>query len=232
MITIRRAEERGRTELDWLDSRHSFSFGDYHDPKHMGFRVLRVINDDKVKPGKGFGTHGHRDMEIVTYVLQGTIQHKDSMGNGSTIKPGDVQRMSAGTGVTHSELNPDGKSDLRLLQIWILPERAGLEPGYEQKSFSKADKQGRLRLVASRDGRHGSVTIHQDVDLYAAVLSPGEMVSQPLQPGRYGWLQVATGAVTVKGMRLDAGDGAALVDEMRADVRGEKAAEILLFDLP
>src|SRR5438067_2753920 len=177
MITLRPAEARGRTALDWLDSRHTFSFSDYYDPEQMGFRSLRVINDDRVAPGGGFGTHGHRDMEILTYVLEGALEHRDSLGTGSVIRRGDLQRMSAGTGIRHSEFNPSPSEPVHFLQIWLLPERSGLRPGYEQKTFPDAEKRGRLRLVAARDGREGAVTIHQDVDLYAALLASGERVT-------------------------------------------------------
>src|SRR5438552_1115086 len=199
MMTLRRAAERGRSELDWLDSRHTFSFADYHDPRWMGFRDLRVINEDRVQPGRGFGTHAHRDMEILTYVIEGEIQHRDSMGNGSIIRPADVQRMSAGTGVTHSEFNPSPAEPVHFLQIWILPEQAGMPPGYEQRKFPVDEKRGMLRLVASRDGRDGSVTVHQDVDLFAVVLEAGEVVTHPLQHGRHAWIQVVTGAVALDG---------------------------------
>ena len=232
MITIRSAAERGHARHGWLESRHTFSFGDYHDPRHMGFRALRVINEDRVEPGKGFATHSHRDMEIVSYVLDGALEHRDSMGNGSVIRPGDVQRMSAGTGVTHSERNPSKTNPVHLLQIWILPERQGLPPGYEQKAFPESEKRGRLRLVASRDGRDGSVTIHQDVDLYAAILARGETVRHALRPGRHAWVQVAAGEVTLNGEWLEAGDGAAVSDEQTIEISSEeRGAEVLLFDL-
>lgn len=235
MMTIRPANERGRASFGWLDSRHSFSFGHYHDPEHMGFGPLRVINEDRVTPGQGFGRHGHSDMEIISYVLDGALEHKDSIGTGSIIRPGDVQRMSAGTGVEHSEYNASATDPVHFLQIWIVPEKTGLEPGYEQKSFADGDKRGRLRLVGSRDGRDGSVTIHQDVDLYAALLADGEAVSHELAPGRRGWLQVARGAVELNGQPLGAGDGVAVAAESAApyglEIAGGNEAEILLFDM-
>ncbi|MGQ0663760.1 MAG: pirin family protein [Pseudomonadota bacterium] len=231
MITPRPAAARGRTHIDWLDSRHSFSFAEYWDPDHMGFRALRVINDDRVAAGAGFPTHGHRDMEIITYVLDGAIEHKDSLGNGSVIRPGEVQVMSAGTGIRHSEFNPSRTEPMRLLQIWIVPERDGLLPRYDQKAFPLGERRGRLRLVCSRDGREGSVTIFQDTDLYAAVLAPGERVSHPPRPGRHAWLQVALGEVALNGLALGPGDGAGASGEPRLDIVGATAAEILLFDL-
>jgi redox-sensitive bicupin YhaK (pirin superfamily) len=231
MITIRPAGARGAAEHGWLSSRHSFSFADYHDPAHMGFASLRVINEDRVRPGKGFGTHGHRDMEIVSYVLSGALEHKDSMGNGSTIRPGEVQRMSAGTGVTHSEFNASDSEIVHFLQIWILPERHGLTPGYEQKPFPEDERRGRLRLVAARDGRDGALTIHQDVDLYAALLAPGDSVTHPLAAGRKAWLQVARGGVTLNGEALSKGDGAAIEDEATVTIAATGDAEILLFDM-
>jgi quercetin 2,3-dioxygenase len=227
MINIRRAEERGHANHGWLDTNHTFSFADYYDPNFMGFRALRVINDDRVAPGRGFGMHGHRDMEIVTYVLDGALAHRDSMGNGSIIRPGEVQRMSAGTGVTHSEANPSDTDPLRLLQIWILPERRGDKPSYEQKMFTDADRRGTLRLVASPDGRDGSVTIHQDVEIYASLVD-GE-VTHVFRPGRYGWLQVARGNVELNGEALKEGDGAAISDESSVAING--SGEVLLFDL-
>ena len=228
MIALRPAEERGHTRLSWLDSRHSFSFDRYYDPRHMGFRVLRVINEDRVDPGQGFGTHPHRDMEILTFVLEGVLEHKDSLGNGSVIRPGDVQRMTAGTGISHSEFNPSRTEPVHFLQVWILPERPGLEPSYEQRSFPAAG----LRLVGSRDGREGSVRIHQDVLVYVARLSPGEEVVHALAPGRHAWIQMARGAAQVNGTRLGAGDGAALSEERSVTLRGVDDAEALVFDLP
>jgi redox-sensitive bicupin YhaK (pirin superfamily) len=246
MIILRPSRERGHAEHGWLDSRHTFSFADYHDPKHMGFRALRVINEDRVAPGKGFGTHPHRDMEIVSYVLEGALEHKDSMGTGSVIRPGDVQRMTAGTGVTHSEFNASKSEPVHFLQIWILPARAGLRPGYEQKNFSAAEKTNRLCLVAAHDGREGAITIHQDAELYAALLDAGASVSHPLAKGRHAWVQVTRGAVELGGHVLSAGDGAALVDEAAVDLvakesaakesaakesAAKEAAEVLVFDL-
>jgi redox-sensitive bicupin YhaK (pirin superfamily) len=232
MITRRLAQERGHARHEWLDSYHTFSFADYHDPRHMGFRTLRVINEDRVQPGKGFGTHPHRDMEIISYVMEGALEHKDSLGTGSIIRPGDVQRMSAGTGVTHSEFNPSQVELVHFLQIWIMPERTGLPPSYEQRAFPAAEKQGTLRLVASRDGRGGSVTIHQAVDLYTSVLAPGETVTHRLTPGRYAWVQVARGAVTLNDTALSAGDGAAVSGEARLTLTATDQAEVLVFDLP
>ena len=231
MVTLRRAAERGRSELDWLDSRHTFSFADYHDPRWMGFRDLRVINEDRVQPGRGFGTHAHRDMEIVTYVIEGELQHKDSMGNGSVIRPGDVQRMSAGTGVTHSEFNPSNVEPVHFLQIWILPERTGIPPGYEQHRFPADEKSGMLRLIASRDGRDGSVTVHQDVDLFAVVLDAGEGVTHALQHGRHAWIQVVAGAVALDGTALVPGDGAAVSEARSLTLVAREPAELLVFDL-
>ena len=231
MITVRPAGERGKSDFGWLDSRHTFSFGDYHDPEHMGFRALRVINEDRVEAGKGFGTHPHRDMEIVSYALEGAIAHKDSMGNGSTIRPGDVQRMTAGTGVLHSEFNPSADESLHFLQIWIVPEKRGLAPGYEQKRFDESARSGKLTLVASRDGREGSVTIHQDAEIRAALLDAGQKVEHRLAKGRGAWLQVARGEVDVNGTKLKQGDGAAIEDEAAVAIRAAAPSEVLLFDL-
>jgi redox-sensitive bicupin YhaK (pirin superfamily) len=231
MLSVRPSEARGRADFGWLDSRHSFSFGHYHDPAHMGFGDLRVINEDRVSPAGGFPSHSHRDMEIISYVLEGGLEHKDSLGNGAVIRPGDVQRMSAGTGITHSEFNASKNEPVHFLQIWILPERRSIAPGYEQRSYSNADRQGRLKLVGSRDGREGSVTIHQDVALYAALLAKGEKVTLTLAPGRHGWLQLAQGAVTANGQWLRSGDGAAFSDEAKIEISADEAAEILLFDL-
>ena len=228
MINIRKAEERGHFDHGWLDTYHTFSFADYHDPKFMGFRDLRVINEDRVQAGRGFGTHGHRDMEIVTYVLDGELAHRDDMGTGSVIRPGEVQRMSAGTGVLHSEMNPSNQSPVHFLQIWILPERPGIAPGYEQKTFPIDERKGRLRLVASHDGRDGSLTVHQDVDVFTATLD-GRAVSHDFRPDRYGWLQVARGTVDLNGKKLRAGDGAAIEGERKVTLRGD--GEVLLFDL-
>ena len=231
MLTVRPSEERGAFDHGWLDTKHTFSFADYQDPRHMGFRSLRVINEDVVAPGKGFGTHGHRDMEIITYVLDGALQHRDSMGNGSIIRPGDVQRMTAGTGVTHSEFNPSAGEQVHLLQIWILPERSGLPPGYEQRTFSADERRDRLKLVASRSARDGSLTVHQDADLFAAFLSPGQELVHALGPTRHAWVQVARGALAVNGTEVAAGDGVALSEEPRVVLRAEQPTEILLFDL-
>jgi quercetin 2,3-dioxygenase len=234
MITIRSGQDRGGANLGWLDSRHTFSFGDYFDPAHMGFSVLRVINEDQVRPGKGFPTHRHRDMEIISYVLNGALEHKDSMGNGSIIKPGDVQRMSAGTGIAHSEYNASPDQDVHLLQIWVLPDTEGIEPSYEQIYVSPQDKQGQFRLIGSRDGRQGSVTIHQDVNLYAGLFSSGEQVGHIIAPGRAVWLQVAQGAVQLNHDQLIQGDGAAITDASTEILLHATAdqTEILLFDLP
>lgn len=232
MQTIRRAADRGRADFGWLDSRHSFSFGEYYDPAHMGFGVLRVINDDRVAGGGGFPTHPHRDMEIVSYVLDGALAHKDSLGTGSTIRPGDVQRMSAGTGIRHSEFNASATDPVHFLQLWFLPERQGLAPGYEQKNFTDADKRDRLRLVASPDGRDGSVTIRSDAALYASLLGKDASVSHDLAAGRGAWLQVARGSVAVGETVLAEGDGLAVSNESRLAIRGVAAdSEILLFDV-
>jgi redox-sensitive bicupin YhaK (pirin superfamily) len=235
MIYVRKSEERGQAEHGWLSSRHTFSFADYHDPRFMGFSDLRVINEDHVAPGGGFPTHPHRDMEIVTYILDGALEHKDSMGNSAVIRPGEVQRMTAGTGVRHSEFNASKADPVHLLQIWLLPETGGLTPGYEQTAFTAAERQGRLRLVASRDGREGSVTIHQDTALYAALLARGETVTHRPAAGRKLWLQVARGAVTANRTALNQGDAVALAEETEITVTGagdgSENAEILLFDL-
>jgi redox-sensitive bicupin YhaK (pirin superfamily) len=232
MMLLRRAGERGHTDAGWLDSRHTFSFGEYHDPAAMGFRVLRVLNDDRVAPGGGFPTHGHRDMEIVSYVLEGGLEHRDSLGTGSVIRPGDVQRMSAGTGVRHSEFNASQSDSVHFLQIWILPERAGLAPGYEQKHVPDADKRGRFRLIASHDGRDGSVTIHQDTAIYAALLETGQRTEQALSAGRHAYLHVARGEITVGDQDLGEGDGAAFAEVSAIEVVGRGPAEVLLFDMP
>ncbi len=231
MFAMRRAGERGHANRGWLNSYHTFSFGGYYDPLHMGFSNLRVLNDDMVSPGGGFGTHGHSDMEIVSYVLEGALEHKDSMGNGSVIRPGDVQRMSAGTGVTHSEFNASDSESVHFLQIWVLPEVRGLRPSYEQKAFSDEEKRGRLRLIGSRDGRDGSVTIHQDVDLYATVLGDGDSVSHPFARGRKGWIQVAQGSATLNEKQLNSGDGVAIQGPVDITLTGSSDAEILLFDM-
>ena len=232
MIEVRHAKERGHANHGWLDTWHTFSFSGYYDPRFMGFRVLRVINEDTVAPGQGFPQHGHRDMEIISYVLQGGLAHKDSLGTGSVIRPGDVQRMSAGTGVRHSEFNASAKDPVHFLQIWIEPARAGIAPGYEQKAFAEADKRGQLRLVASPDGADGSLTIHQDARLYATILAPGQAVAHPLARGRHAWVQVTRGTLTVNGEPLAQGDGAAISDEATVSLVGETDAEALLFDLP
>lgn len=232
MITLRLAHDRGAAHLGWLETRHTFSFGQYYDPHHMGFGALRVINEDKISPSQGFGTHGHRDMEIVTYVLEGSLQHQDSLGNGSIIRPGDVQRMSAGTGILHSEFNASETESVHLLQIWLLPATQGIEPGYEQIHIPQAEKQGRLRLIGSQDGRGGSVTIHQDVNLYGAVLAEGTQVTHTLAEGRMAWLQVARGSLDLNGHALTAGDGAALEDLDPITVTsGDPNTEFLLFDM-
>jgi redox-sensitive bicupin YhaK (pirin superfamily) len=233
MLTIRRSEDRGRFDHGWLDTRHTFSFADYHDPRFMGFSDLRVINEDRVKPGQGFGTHGHRDMEILSYVLAGELGHRDSMGNGSTIRPGEVQRMSAGTGVTHSEMNPSREHPVHFLQIWILPAAPGIRPGYEQRAFPEAERRGSLRLLASSDGREGSVTIHQDAAMRGAILAAGDRVRHEIPAGRVAWVQVARGEVTVNGQALRAGDGLAAVDEASLEIVGGGGgdADVLVFDL-
>ena len=231
MIRLRKAKDRGHADHGWLDTWHTFSFADYYDPEQMGFRALRVINDDVVAPGRGFGTHPHRDMEIVTYVLEGALAHKDSMGNASTIVPGEVQRMSAGTGVLHSEFNHSKTDPVHLLQIWLLPARNGLAPSYEQTFFPDEEKRGRLRLVASPDAADGSVRIHQDARLYATLLAPGEEATHALAPGRHAWVHVARGKASLNGQPLEAGDGAAVSAEEQLTLRGDGHAEVLLFDL-
>jgi quercetin 2,3-dioxygenase len=231
MITLRPAKARGHADRGWLNSYFTFSFADYHDREHMGFRALRVINDDWIQPGMGFGTHPHRDMEIVTYVLEGALEHKDSLGTGAVIRPGEVQRMTAGTGILHSEFNPSPSEPVHLLQIWLLPEKTGLKPGYEQRDFPEAERRGRLRLVAARDGRDGAVTIQQDADLYVGLLDTGESATHRLRPGRHAWLQVARGSVTLNGQLLHEGDGAAVTDEETLELAGRESAEVLLFDL-
>ncbi|HSE64065.1 MAG TPA: pirin family protein [Thermoanaerobaculia bacterium] len=230
MITIRRSADRGHFDHGWLNTYHTFSFADYHDPDHMGFRSLRVINDDRVAPGQGFGAHRHRDMEIVSYVLEGALAHKDSLGNSGVIRPGDVQKMSAGTGVEHAEFNASRTEPVHFLQIWILPERRGLPSGYEQKTFPEESKRGRLRLVGSPNGREGSVTIRQDVDVYASVLEKGDEVRHVLAPERAAWLQIARGELALNGESLKEGDGAAVTDERELSISG-RGTEFLLFDL-
>ena len=233
MIDIRHAEERGIANFGWLESRHTFSFGDYYDAKQMGFGPLRVINEDRVSPGQGFGTHGHKDMEIISYVLEGALEHKDSIGTGSVIRPGDVQVMSAGTGIRHSEFNHSKTEPVHFLQIWVVPDRQGIAPRYEQKTFPDVDKRRKLRLVGSSDGRDGSVVVHQNVRLFAALLNSGEQVTHALQSGRKGWLQIVRGTVTMNGHDLAAGDGAAGAGEPALTVTAKvDATEILLFDLP
>jgi hypothetical protein len=232
MLTVRKAGERGHANHGWLDTWHTFSFADYYDASEMGFGALRVINDDKVEPGQGFGMHGHRDMEIITYVLEGALEHKDSMGNGSVIRPGDVQRMSAGTGVRHSEFNPSREKRVHLLQIWIEPRITGVRPSYEEKQFGTEDKKGRLRLIASPDGRDGSVTIHQDATVHAALLNGKDAVAHRLAPGRRAYVHVARGAVKMNGVELKGGDGVKLTEESEIKFSGAKQAELLIFDLP
>ena len=231
MIQIRKSNDRGRANHGWLDSRFSFSFAEYYDPKHVEFRTLRVMNDDHIAGGGGFPTHPHRDMEIVTYVLDGALAHKDSMGNGSTIRPGDVQYMSAGTGVAHSEFNASDKEPVHMYQIWMFPDKNGYKPTYDQKHFDAAEKRGKLRVVVSPDGRDGSVKIRQDNELYATVLAPGETVKHALKPERHAYVQVARGSVTLNGNPLETGDGAAISAEKAVELVGVKDAEVLLFDL-
>jgi len=231
MINIRKSDERGHADHGWLNTRFTFSFADYYDPKHEQFRTLRVMNDDRIAGGGGFGKHPHRDMEIVTYVLEGALQHEDSMGNGSVIKPGDVQYMSAGTGVAHSEFNASKTEPAHLYQIWMFPDKAGYKPAYDQKNFPEAEKRGKLRLVASPDGRDGSVKIRQDNELYATVLGEGESVKHALKADRHAYVQVARGSVTLNGKKLETGDGAAISEERAVELTGVKDAEVLLFDL-
>lgn len=231
MINIRRSNQRGGGDYGWLRTQHTFSFNTFYDPKWMGFRSLRVINEDWVAPAGGFPTHPHRDMEIITYVLEGALAHKDSLGTGSIIRPGDGQRMSAGSGIRHSEMNASQTEAVKLLQIWLLPEREGIEPSYEQKSFPAEEKRGKLRLIASPDGKEGSVTIHQDAKLYVSLLASGEQVTHELPKGRSSWLQVAKGAVELNGNALSQGDGAAVSDEQKLTIKGTEDAEVLLFDL-
>jgi redox-sensitive bicupin YhaK (pirin superfamily) len=228
-MEIRKSEERGITQLDWLDSKHSFSFGDYYDPEHMRFASLRVINEDIVMPGQGFGTHPHRDMEIITYILSGQLEHQDSMGNGSIIRPGEIQRMSAGTGVLHSERNPSSNDSVHLLQIWIMPERQGLPPSYEQKQFSV--EKGKWSLIGSNEPTASSVKIHQDVNLYATTIGAGEKISYHLSPGRCAWIQVAKGNVEINGSAAKGGDGLAVCDPIAMEIEAQSDAELLLFNL-
>ncbi|ARP76393.1 MULTISPECIES: pirin family protein [Bordetella] len=232
MLTLRRSAERGHANHGWLDTHHTFSFANYYDPAHMGFGPLRVINDDRIAAGRGFGTHGHRDMEIITYVLDGAIAHKDSMGSGSTIRPGDVQRMSAGRGVMHSEFNPQPDAATHMLQIWIEPDVTGIAPEYEEKRFPEADKRGRLRQLVSPDGADGSLRIHQDARLYAGLFDGTESAELPLAAGRRAWVHVARGSLVVNGQQLGAGDGLALQDEAAVRLGDGEGAEVLVFDLP
>jgi redox-sensitive bicupin YhaK (pirin superfamily) len=231
MITIRKSNDRGHADHGWLNTRFTFSFADYFDLEHVQFRTLRVMNDDRISGGGGFPTHPHKDMEIVTYVLEGALAHKDSMGNGSVIRPGDVQYMSAGTGVAHSEFNASEKETVHLYQIWMFPDKKGYKPVYDQKHFGEAEKSGKLRLVASPDGRDGSVKIRQDNELYATVLGPGEVVKHELRPDRHAYVQVARGSVALNGKKLETGDGARISGEQALELRGVDKAEILLFDL-
>ncbi len=231
MITVRKSEARGHANHGWLDSYHTFSFASYYDPNYMNFRSLRVINEDVVSPDKGFGTHGHSDMEIITYVLEGALEHKDSLGTGAVIKPGEVQRMTAGTGIQHSEFNHSQTDPVHLLQIWLLPDTKGLSPSYEQRDFSLAERRGKLRLVAARDARDGAVKVHQDVDLYATVLDKDSRVAHTLQPHRHAWVQVARGSVLLNGLTLENGSAAAVSDEAEVVIEAAEDAEFLLFDL-
>ncbi len=232
MLNVRRSNERGHVDLDWLNSRHTFSFGDYYDPRFLGFSALRVINEDRVAPGKGFPVHAHRDMEIITYILDGALAHKDSLGTGAVIRPGDVQRMSAGTGIEHSKFNPSPDAPVHFLQIWILPDAKGLPASYEQISLPREERCDRLRLIGSRDGREGSVSVHQDISLYAGDLSAGASVDHAFAAARAGWVQVASGTVDVNGHQLEAGDGVALSKESALRIKAISQAEVLLFDLP
>lgn len=232
MIKVRKSEDRGSLNFGWLDTKPSFSFGEYYDPQFLGFSALRVINEDIVAPGKGFPSHGHKDMEIITYILEGALEHKDGLGAGSVIRPGDIQRMSAGTGIQYSEFNPSAGEGTKLLQIWILPSHKNLTPSYEQITVPASERQGRLRLVGSPDGRDGSVTIHQDASLYAAILKSGEQAAHTLQPSRSAWIQIAAGEAEVNGIVLKAGDGAAITKERALVLKATKNAELLLLDLP
>ncbi len=231
MITLRPAENRGHFNHGWLDTHHTFSFAGYHDPDHMGFRSLRVINDDIVAPGQGFSTHGHRDMEILSYILEGALEHKDSTGSGGVLRPGDVQRMSAGTGVHHSEFNHSQEESVRFLQIWILPQKKGVPPRYEDKTFPIQEKRGELVLIASPDGRNGSLAIHQDVKAYASVLGSSQRLTHTMEPTRYGWVQIARGHLRLNGLDLEKGDGASISNESRLELEGIEQTELLLFDL-
>ena len=231
MITVRKSEERGHFDLGWLDTYHTFSFDRYYDPAHMHFRSLRVINEDRVQPGQGFPTHSHRDMEIITYILSGALEHRDSMGNGSVIRPGDVQRMTAGTGVSHSEFNPSKTESVHLLQIWILPERRDLPPGYEQKTFTDEERRGSLRLIASSDAQEGSVAINQDARVYAGILNADQKIDYRLAENRYAWLQIARGTIELNQAELRQGDGAGVSAEGNLSIVAHDQAELLLFDL-
>ena len=231
MLTIRKSNERGHFDHGWLNTYHTFSFDQYYDPRYMGFRSLRVINEDFVAPGRGFPMHGHRDMEIITYILEGGLKHEDSMGNGSVIRPGDVQRMTAGTGVRHSEKNASNTERVHLLQIWILPNAESLQPGYEQKAFSEDERRGQFRLIASNDGREGSVALNQDVNLFASILDAGQEVERAMDPARYGWIQVARGSISVNGEDAGQGDGVVVVAESSLKIEARENAEVLLFDL-
>jgi quercetin 2,3-dioxygenase len=231
MIVVRQAEERGHANHGWLNTYHTFSFANYYDPNYLGFRSLRVINEDRVTAGAGFGTHGHKDMEIITYVLDGALEHKDSIGTGSIIQPGEVQRMSAGTGILHSEFNPSQTDSVHFLQIWILPDRKDLKPSYEQQKFELEKTPGELKLIASPNGRDESVTVHQDMNLYAGILDTGDRISYSLTPKRHAWIQVAKGAILVNGNLLDTSDGAAISEETELTIEAKEKAEILLFDL-
>jgi redox-sensitive bicupin YhaK (pirin superfamily) len=231
MMQLRKATDRGHANHGWLDSHHTFSFADYYDPAHMGFRALRVINEDRVTGGQGFGKHSHRDMEIISYVLEGGLEHKDSMGTGAVIRPGDVQRMSAGTGVTHSEYNASKRDTVHFLQIWLMPDQRGIQPSYEQKTFGAADKAGHLRLVASPDGRDGSVTVHTDATLYAGIFEAGQRAEHTLAAGRHAWVHVVRGTAKINGTEVGAGDAVALSDERTVTIEGIAAAELLVFDL-
>lgn len=231
MITLRKAEERGHANHGWLDSYHSFSFANYYDSRYMGFRSLRVINEDRVKGGMGFGAHGHRDMEIISYVLEGALEHKDSMGNTSVIRPGEVQIMSAGTGIAHSEYNHSKKDLVHFLQIWIVPDQRGLQPRYDQKVYPDEEKRGQLRLIASPEGRDGSVMIHQDLNLYATLLDSGEQIEHQIDPKRHAWLQVVKGEASVNGLPIKTGDGVAISEMDKVVLEAHKPTELLLFDL-
>jgi quercetin 2,3-dioxygenase len=232
MITVRRASDRGQGQYGWLDTRHTFSFNNYHDPRHMSFRVLRVMNEDWIAPGQGFGTHGHRDMEIITYVLEGALAHKDSLGNGSVLRPGEFQRMTAGTGIEHSEFNPSDSEPVHLYQIWLFPDRRGLPPSYDQRAFPGEERKARLRVVASPDGRDGSLTIYQDAEVFLTTLDAGEHVTHTLAPGRHAWIQVMRGAVKLDNLDLAAGDGAAVSDLSSVTLMAAQSSEVMLFDLP